>query len=80
MNLESSTRGKPFREYEGEMIGYMRYRDIYENRVLGLPNTDNKLLRGINILRSYVFAARYLFRLRRYSRTPIDAAAVEETP
>ena len=71
--------GKPFREYEGELLGYMSHRGIYENRVLGLPDTGNKLLRGINVLCSYVFAARYLFRLRRYRLARIDAAAVEAT-
>jgi len=71
--------GKPFREYEHEMLEHMRYRGIYENRVLGLPDTSNKLLRGMNILSGYGFAARYLFGLRRYRMAPIDSAAVEAT-
>ena len=71
--------GKPFREYEREILEHMRYRGIYGNRVLGPPDTGNKLLRGINVLQCYVFAARYLFRLCRSRMAPIDSAAVEAT-
>lgn len=71
--------GKPFQEYQREILEHMRYRGIYENRVLGLPDTGNRLLRGINILSGYGFAARYLFGLRRYRKAPIDSAAVEAT-
>jgi hypothetical protein len=69
--------GKPYREYEHEMLLHMQYLGIYENRVLGQPDTGNRLVRAMNILHCYAFVARYLFKLYRYRQAPINSAAVE---
>ena len=69
--------GTPCKEYMLQMLKRLWDKGILENRFLLWPGIDQRWMKGANILRAHVFAARYLFNIHKFKREIIDVPTIE---